>query len=737
MATESGSFIETVEGHGADQAGATPQGLGTGTGADSVRTVINAAIRDFARQAEDAGIRYGFGIKNIGSGRIDCSGFVSTAMTHVSRALSQGIKTGDGQTVAFPDHLAFARSFMTNSEGQIARLQANGATVLGPSLSKADITGGMVLAADNGRTRFDAGRLRGIDHVLVTFEDEKGRVMVAESASSQGGVKIRTLDEWYASNGRKNLFAANVTDVLALDADPENDGEIQLAFANQAGHGRQIPGSGKDPDLFYALVLGQMSGDDIMDKVAGMTDDELHQSSIWHSTSQSVYNLQTGELKDYYPQADTAGLGAHAARIAGDGLLGEITTHGIRLAKDADGSFASEHIATALRTGYFDEKSLLKLDASLNRVAKLEGADTEVVPVDGRFDEHDASRVLDFIEDHRGDSTFQLGDSAVAMLIGKGKVSVDDLAKATGMDPSDIEAANKRMTELVASVGTDATTLERREIVVGVLGKGADAFNIPKPFAVAVWGAESTFSTVDLQGQIISPTGVRGDFQVTRDTFRDAIRQHGSSIASVLKQVGFENEATTIGRMASGTHFNNAQLDIIRSNPAISATVGMAVLRMKADSLGIGDIAASQYGQVYERYNGEGRGLSWYNSYIANNLHQGTSMGLVEQVERGPQKPEPVALEQSTEKPAAEQVAAVNGGSAKMASAKAGFVVSEIIVDPKDATFQTAAVDGKVSPKVIQPAFQSESAPAEETVAEATPEPAKPTTPAPNSPTFA
>ena len=144
---------------------------------DGSRESFSRMIERVAEGAENRNIGYRMGGKANSRGQIttsiDCSGFVDAAVHNTN----------------------IAGAMTTNSEGQIAALERMGVNILtGSQVNAQTIGAGFVIGIDTGNRGWDAGRARGIDHVLITYQDtETGRLMIADS-NGRNGVTTRSFD---------------------------------------------------------------------------------------------------------------------------------------------------------------------------------------------------------------------------------------------------------------------------------------------------------------------------------------------------------------------------------------------------------------------------------------------------------------------------------------------------------------------------------------------------------------
>ncbi len=166
---------------------------------------LNAA---YAMSVKHNDVQYDFGSKNLASGKVDCSGWVS----QLQNATMNEINQKAGKTV-------FSGKDFFNKNTQVAAdiikdsVQTTGTLVRSP-LSKSQLKEGMIIGEDNGRLGWDKGRYNGIDHITMVVKDPKtGQLMVSQSRSGEG-VELTTLGKYLERKEAKGveLFA---TDPLA------------------------------------------------------------------------------------------------------------------------------------------------------------------------------------------------------------------------------------------------------------------------------------------------------------------------------------------------------------------------------------------------------------------------------------------------------------------------------------------------------------------------------------------
>lgn len=148
---------------------------------DATISQVGASLVTQARQAIADGVKYELGARDMATGKIDCSGFVS----QINQATITGIEAQSKANL--PDGLAQALTGTSESiitkvgklTGETLKLQAN-------KLDLSKIREGMLIGLDTGPTSFDAGRKYGIDHIAQFVKDANGVMQVIESRGRRG-----------------------------------------------------------------------------------------------------------------------------------------------------------------------------------------------------------------------------------------------------------------------------------------------------------------------------------------------------------------------------------------------------------------------------------------------------------------------------------------------------------------------------------------------------------------------
>lgn len=147
-------------------------------------------------------VQYGFGKKNLGSGAIDCSGFVAELYSETAKEVNRQLGTQKLNPNALKGKGASEqiRAFAGNTVMQ-GRLR---------SLDSSQFRHGMAIGTDNGNYSWDKGRYKGIDHIVYVVSDKEGNLFASQSSSGKG-VNMIPLQKYLktANNGQ-----ATVVDTL-------------------------------------------------------------------------------------------------------------------------------------------------------------------------------------------------------------------------------------------------------------------------------------------------------------------------------------------------------------------------------------------------------------------------------------------------------------------------------------------------------------------------------------------
>lgn len=154
-------------------------------------------------------VKYGFGSKNVDSGKVDCSGWI----THLQNSTMKEINAKAGHTVFSKDEM-FSPGY-DNAAALVRKSeQRSGVMIEGKAVTAAVLKEGMIIGEDNGRTSWDKGFYKGIDHITMVVRDPKsGELKISQSRGGEG-VELSSVDDYlkYKHGKGVQLYA---TDPLA------------------------------------------------------------------------------------------------------------------------------------------------------------------------------------------------------------------------------------------------------------------------------------------------------------------------------------------------------------------------------------------------------------------------------------------------------------------------------------------------------------------------------------------
>ncbi len=147
--------------------------------------------------------------KNPDQGYVDCSGWVAT----MQNATMAEINREAGREV-----FSRADRFSLGNDGAAMIVQKaeerSGVMLTGAQVTRGALKEGMIIGEDNGPTKWDGGRYKGIDHIVMVVRDPKsGELMVSQSRGGEG-VELSSLDR-YLERKQANGVKLYATDPLA------------------------------------------------------------------------------------------------------------------------------------------------------------------------------------------------------------------------------------------------------------------------------------------------------------------------------------------------------------------------------------------------------------------------------------------------------------------------------------------------------------------------------------------
>ena len=154
-------------------------------------------------------VKYGLGSKDPDKGTVDCSGWV----VEMQNATMKEINTKSGRDVFDRSELfspGYDGAAMIVQKAQ----QRSGVMIEGKEVQRNALREGMIIGEDNGPTKWDAGRYKGIDHITMVVRDPKsGELMISQSRGGEG-VELSSLDT-YLERKQANGVKLYATDPLA------------------------------------------------------------------------------------------------------------------------------------------------------------------------------------------------------------------------------------------------------------------------------------------------------------------------------------------------------------------------------------------------------------------------------------------------------------------------------------------------------------------------------------------
>lgn len=147
--------------------------------------------------------------KHPDQGYVDCSGWVTT----MQNATMAEINTKAGRVVFDKGDL-----FKPGTDGAamiVEKAQSrSGVMIEGKAVTRDVLKEGMIIGEDNGPTKWDGGRYKGIDHITMVVKDPKsGELMISQSRGGEG-VELSSLDK-YLERKQANGVKLYATDPLA------------------------------------------------------------------------------------------------------------------------------------------------------------------------------------------------------------------------------------------------------------------------------------------------------------------------------------------------------------------------------------------------------------------------------------------------------------------------------------------------------------------------------------------
>ncbi|WP_435641237.1 hypothetical protein [Micavibrio aeruginosavorus] len=179
---------------------------------------------------------------------------------------------------------------------------------------------------------------------------------------------------------------------------------------------------------------------------------------------------------------------------------------------------------------------------------------------------------------------------------------------------------------------------DRQTRVMSVLPDAAAASGVAPELLVGMWGRESEFSTHDT---MTSHTGVKGDFQVSRDAVVETLAKNGDEIAKRLEAQGLEKQAAKIEKIhdkakdmdgpeiRSYAKNNSRLIDSLRETPEAATYTAAYYSKDIAQKLDVDPAEPESFPIVYAGYNiGPGNAQKLQNGEAASGWEVNANKGL-------------------------------------------------------------------------------------------------------------
>lgn len=254
--------------------------------------------------------------KHPDQGYVDCSGWVAT----MQNATMAEINAKAGREVFSKQDL-----FKLGTDGAAMIVEKaesrSGVMIEGRAVTRDVLREGMIIGEDNGPTRWDAGRYKGIDHITMVVRDpQSGELQISQSRGGEG-VELSSLDNYLA---RKQ---ANGVKLYATDPLAEARTLVQDRRQNQAeGQTRASTPQASRTAVADGLLKQGESGEDIR-----RLQDSLNR--LGYRDQQGRALKEDGGFGDLTKQAVQAYQQAHGLKA--DGIAGPQTLQALKKSEQA------------------------------------------------------------------------------------------------------------------------------------------------------------------------------------------------------------------------------------------------------------------------------------------------------------------------------------------------------------------------------------------------------------------
>ncbi len=177
----------------------------------TIRETFNRSIHRLLTKTDGMG----YGLKADGrNGRINCSHFVAKGLQFAKRDLDHHLEIN-----------LDLEGMSTTSSGIFWTFAKSGKYLQGQDINTDTIKSGMVLTVDSGPKGYDKGRPLGIDHILITYRDQKTNVLMVAQSETGRGPHATPLDDWLEIARKRNykLFATDpLTKIAEIQPVPDH-----------------------------------------------------------------------------------------------------------------------------------------------------------------------------------------------------------------------------------------------------------------------------------------------------------------------------------------------------------------------------------------------------------------------------------------------------------------------------------------------------------------------------------
>lgn len=263
-------------------------------------------------------VKYGLGSKDPDKGTVDCSGWI----VEMQNATMAEINIKSGKSV-----FGLEDRFSPGMDGAAMIVQKaqqrSGVMIEGKAVHRSVLQEGMIIGEDNGPTKWDAGRYKGIDHITMVVRDPKsGELMISQSRGGEG-VELSSLDR-YLERKQTNGVKLYATDPLAEARTLLQD--KQQVQTQRQGQAPSVDSRAQPPAVAYSLLKHGEKGEDIR-----RLQDTLNNFGYRDKDGRAL--KEDGGFGDRTKEAVQAFQQAHGLKA--DGVVGPQTFDALKRAEQA------------------------------------------------------------------------------------------------------------------------------------------------------------------------------------------------------------------------------------------------------------------------------------------------------------------------------------------------------------------------------------------------------------------